>query len=157
VVGCWLVGEECLLLLVLLGATARAVSHHDVLHYLFGGAEAATCSTRYRYDKCVGCIDITFYSNTNIMNVKARYRRHQLNAINTETLQSLNLNSIRNTLQVHNSVNYNNNWYTVTSVIIVDGEEKLNLISTRRDRLTKQHIVHDDVARNDVTTPTIDG
>ena len=138
-----------------LGGITRAVANHDMLHYLLGKASPTKLATRYRYDGCVGCIDITFYSNTNLMTVKVRHFRSQLNEITDEALASFNLNTVRSTLQINNSVYYNNTWYTVTGVNIVDGNESLTLRSTIRNSATNKHVLLENISSELVTNPQI--
>ena len=138
-----------------LGGITRAVANHDMLHYLLGKASPTKLATRYRYDGCVGCIDITFYSNTNLMTVKVRHFRSQLNEITDEALASFNLNTVRSTLEINNSVYYNNTLYTVTGVNIVDGSETLTLRSTIRNSATNKHVLLENISSELVTNPQI--
>jgi hypothetical protein len=91
------------------------IGNDTMLHCVLGTDERSGTDTRYRYDHPRGSIDLTFFSNKNIIIYKCRYTAKPYSTMTDNERIELKLEApVRNVL-VNELCCYGDNWYTIVS------------------------------------------
>jgi hypothetical protein len=91
------------------------IGNDSMLHCVLGLDERSGILSRYRYDRPRGSIDLSFFSNKNIIVYKCRYTAKPYSTLSATERTELKLEApVRNVL-VNDICYYNDLWYTIIS------------------------------------------
>jgi hypothetical protein len=105
--------------------TNTVIGNDSMLHCVLGLDNRSGIVSRYRYDRPRGSIDLSFFSNRNIIVYKCRYTAKPYSTLTATERTELKLEApVRNVL-LNDICYYNNSWYTI--VHRSDNSNKLDL------------------------------
>ena len=121
--------------------TNTVIGNDCMLHCVLGLNVPSGIVTRYRYDRPRGSIDISFFSNKNILVYKCRYTAKPYLTLSADERTELKLEApVRNVLG-NQVCYYNDIWYTVTNRY--DDGERLDLRSVAGTGILKDIRIED--------------
>jgi hypothetical protein len=123
------------------------IGNDSMLHCVLGLDDRSGIVSRYRYDRPRGSIDLSFFSNKNIIVYKCRYTAKPYSTLTASERTELKLEApVRNVL-VNDLCYYNNTWYTI--IKRYDNINKLDLKPIRGGTIIKEVSIEDVQFRDD--------